>query len=172
MHDKMAWYRECCFPNCTKSWWKELPLLVLGGAIAPIAPLDPPLVQLDCDVFNNYLASIKDSPQKESKAAERKQPTCRCRHHRLRPSYPNTVVFSFTNTLSSVQRAPGPPSRPLRNKIGSGHRCGFSRWGVKKGGSKSLNGYLDNVVAALKRRKITTLMTCRQLISFFVSFSE
>jgi len=21
---KMASYRECCFPNCTKSWWKKL----------------------------------------------------------------------------------------------------------------------------------------------------
>jgi len=21
MDDKMALYRKCCFPNCTKSWW-------------------------------------------------------------------------------------------------------------------------------------------------------
>jgi len=21
--DKMALYRECCFPNCTKLWWKS-----------------------------------------------------------------------------------------------------------------------------------------------------
>ena len=24
MDGKMALYRECCFPNCTKSWWKKL----------------------------------------------------------------------------------------------------------------------------------------------------
>jgi len=36
---KMVLHRECCFPNCTKSWWIKLLSLVLGGgAIAPIAP--------------------------------------------------------------------------------------------------------------------------------------
>jgi len=24
MDGKMALYRECCFTNCTKSWWKKL----------------------------------------------------------------------------------------------------------------------------------------------------
>jgi len=24
MDGKMALYRECCFPNCTKSWWIKL----------------------------------------------------------------------------------------------------------------------------------------------------
>jgi len=28
---KMALYRECCFPNCTKSWWKKLLSYVLEG---------------------------------------------------------------------------------------------------------------------------------------------
>ena len=40
----MALYRECCFPNCAKSWCKKLLSWVLGGAIAPIAPRAPPLV--------------------------------------------------------------------------------------------------------------------------------
>jgi len=25
MDGKMSWYRECCFLNCTKSWWIKLP---------------------------------------------------------------------------------------------------------------------------------------------------
>ena len=40
----MALYRECCFPNCAISWWIKLISYVLGEAIAPIDPLDPPLV--------------------------------------------------------------------------------------------------------------------------------
>jgi len=24
MDGKLALHRECCFPNCTKSWWKKL----------------------------------------------------------------------------------------------------------------------------------------------------
>jgi len=36
MDDKMALYRECCFPNCTKSWWIKLLLQVLGGTVAPL----------------------------------------------------------------------------------------------------------------------------------------
>ena len=43
MDDKKAWYRECCFPNCTKSWWIKLLSQILGGGDRP--PLDPPLPQ-------------------------------------------------------------------------------------------------------------------------------
>jgi len=36
MDDKMVLNRECCFPNCTKSWWIKLLSQVLGGgAVAP-----------------------------------------------------------------------------------------------------------------------------------------
>jgi len=38
MDDKMALHRECCFPNCTKSWWMKLLLWVWGWMIVPIAP--------------------------------------------------------------------------------------------------------------------------------------
>ena len=31
MNGKMALYRECCFPNCSKSQWKKLLSQVLGG---------------------------------------------------------------------------------------------------------------------------------------------
>jgi len=34
----MALYRECCFPNCTKSWWIKLLSQVLGGR----SPQSPP----------------------------------------------------------------------------------------------------------------------------------
>jgi len=35
---QMILYRECCFPNCTKSWWVKLLSQVLRGTIAPFAP--------------------------------------------------------------------------------------------------------------------------------------
>jgi len=40
---KMAWCRECCCPNFTKSWWKELLLQVLGRDHPNHLALDPPL---------------------------------------------------------------------------------------------------------------------------------
>jgi len=36
----MALYRECCHPNCTKSWWKLLSYILVWGRSPP---LDPPL---------------------------------------------------------------------------------------------------------------------------------
>jgi len=42
MYGKMGLYRECCFPNCTKSWGKNCFCRFFLGAIAQIA-LHPPL---------------------------------------------------------------------------------------------------------------------------------
>jgi len=39
-------YRECYFPNCTRSQWIKLLSLVLCRAIAPIAPPNAPLIAL------------------------------------------------------------------------------------------------------------------------------
>jgi len=36
MDGKMALYHECCFP--TKSWWKKLLSLVLGGQSPQLPP--------------------------------------------------------------------------------------------------------------------------------------
>ena len=41
---KMALYRECCFPNCTKSRWLKIFLSVLKGHDSPNRPLDSRLV--------------------------------------------------------------------------------------------------------------------------------
>jgi len=38
MEGKTALYRECCFPNCTKFWWKKLLSYGLGGAMAQCPP--------------------------------------------------------------------------------------------------------------------------------------
>jgi len=43
---KISSYRECFFPNCTKSRWIKLFSYVLGGAIGAIAP--PPLYPPQC----------------------------------------------------------------------------------------------------------------------------
>ena len=50
MDDKVALYRECCFPNCSKSWQKKLHSEVLGGAIVPIAtPRIRPFAEAGCE---------------------------------------------------------------------------------------------------------------------------
>jgi len=38
MDEKLGFYRECCFPNCTKSWWIKLLPQVSGGR----SPQSPP----------------------------------------------------------------------------------------------------------------------------------
>jgi len=53
MDDKMAIYRECCFPNCAKSWWIKLLLQVLGGDGRP--PLDPPLPQPQASCWYSFV---------------------------------------------------------------------------------------------------------------------
>jgi len=42
MDSKMTFYRECCFPNCSKSWCKKVTFVGLMGSDRP-SPLDPPL---------------------------------------------------------------------------------------------------------------------------------
>jgi len=44
MDVKMALYHECCFLNCTKSWWKSYFRRLRGGG-SPPPLLDPPLLQ-------------------------------------------------------------------------------------------------------------------------------
>jgi len=46
MDDKMAFYRECCFPNCTKSLWRKLLQWILGGS-----PQSPPPRSALCRVI-------------------------------------------------------------------------------------------------------------------------
>ena len=50
MDGKVALYRECCFPNCSKSWQKKLLSEVLGGPIVPIAtPRIRPFAEAGCE---------------------------------------------------------------------------------------------------------------------------
>ena len=56
MDDKMALCRECCFPNCTKSWWIKLVLQVLGGDGRP--PLDPPLPQPQASYWYRFVINF------------------------------------------------------------------------------------------------------------------
>jgi len=51
MDGQMAFYRECCFPNCTKLWWIKLHKVMVNkvtfvgfrGEITPIIPPGLPL---------------------------------------------------------------------------------------------------------------------------------
>jgi len=55
MDGKMALYRECCFPDCTKSWWNQVTVEGFMGSDRPDPPWILPYLFVYCAYVRAWL---------------------------------------------------------------------------------------------------------------------